>query len=276
MPTAATVDLDFVIIGAMKAGTTSLFDFLAAHPRVCAPTNKEPHYFTRGYRLPAAYYRRLFRSCEPGQLRGEASPTYSWVQRFPDCPARLARDAPDVRIVFVVRDPLERALSQLRHQALVGTRAPDVAAAIANPEIWERSSYRTTIEAYLDHIPRDRFHVTELAALDAPAALGAVLDHLGLDASPLEPLALPAANVSAERTAVPGLVGRVASTPVGAVIRDLVPRDRLRRLKRGLEREIDPDAVAEVTIEDLQREAPERCAEVIAQYDWVRSEFLAH
>lgn len=270
-----TVHLDFAIIGAMKCGTTSLFDFVAAHPDVCAPTNKEPHYFTRGYRLPARYYERLFRGCEAGRLRGEASPTYAWVHRFPECPARLARDAPGVRLVLIVRDPLERALSQLRHQTLVGTRAADPVAAVGNPEIWERSSYRTTIEAYLEHFPRERLLVTDLAMLDRPERLTAFLAFLGLDPAPLEPLALPAVNVSAERRAVPGVVGRLASTPVGAVIRDLVPRERLHRLRRRIERDVDPGTRSEITRDDLRRIAPDRCAAVEAEYAWVRSEFLA-
>lgn len=245
MPTAASISLDFAIIGAMKCGTTSLFDFLAAHPDVCAPANKEPHYFTRGYRLPAAYYRRLFRGCGPGQRRGEASPTYSWVDRFPECPARIARDA------------------------------PDVATAVANPEIWERSSYRTTIEAYLAHFPRTQLHVADLATLDSPTRLGDVLAFLDLDPAPLEPLALPTANVSDERTAVPGVVGRIASSAYGAMIRDLVPRERLRRIKRRVERPVDPGRMPAITIDDLRHHEPERCAAVEEQFAWVRAEFLS-
>ena len=68
MPPTTTDRPHFAIIGAMKCGTTSLFDFLTSHPDVCAPRNKEPHYFTRGYRMPAAYYRRLFRECGDEQI----------------------------------------------------------------------------------------------------------------------------------------------------------------------------------------------------------------
>jgi len=281
MSTAPSNHLGFVIIGAMKCGTTSLFDFLAAHPDVCAPQNKEPHYFTRGYKMPAAYYRRLFRHREEGQLCGEASPTYSWVQRFPETAARIATDAPDVRLIFLIRDPLERVQSQLRHRQLVGNLNPHLETAIRQPELWERSSYQATMNAYLEHFDRNRIHVADLADLTNPDQLADVLAHLGLAAGPLEPLALPESNASADRQAIPGPIGRIASTPVGSIVRDLIPRSLVSRLKRPFER---PTATptgdtaapsAAVTKDELRRYAPDECARVEAEYAAVRRDFLA-
>jgi len=281
MPSAPSNHLGFAIIGAMKCGTTSLFEFLAAHPDVCAPRNKEPHYFTRGYKMPAAYYRHLFKHRRDGQLCGEASPTYSWVQRFPETPARLAHDAPDVRLVFLIRDPLDRVLSQLRHRDLVGTPDRDLVAAVRNAELWERSSYATTLTSYLEHFDQNRIHVADLDDLSDPNQLAAVLAHLGLDAGPLEPLSLPEANASADRQAVPGALGRIASTPIGSVVRDLVPRDVLGRLKRPVRRStlppVHPDQTKTQLVlnkDDLRAHAPDECASVQAQYETVRRDFL--
>lgn len=277
MSTAHSNHLGFAIIGAMKCGTTSLFDLLAAHPGVCAPRNKEPHYFTRGYRMPASYYRRLFRHCTEGQLCGEASPTYSWVQRYPECPGRLAADAPDVRLVFLVRDPLDRVLSHLRHRRLVGALEADAAEAVRFPELWERSLYDTSMTAYLEHFDRNRIHVADLADLGERSSLLAVLDHLGLAADPIEPLTLPIANASIDRSEVPGFVGRVASTPVGSIVRDLLPPDLLDRLKRPFTRSNSTERAADavqITRADLHRYASDECARVEAEYAAVRRKYI--
>lgn len=274
--TAPCSHLDFVVIGAMKAGTTSVFEFLGAHPGVHAPRNKEPHYFTRGYRLPAAYYRSLFRGRRPGQLNGEASPTYSWVRRYPQTPARLAADAPGVRLVYLVRDPIERLLSHHRHHVLLGQVEGGDLESLDDPDLWDRGRYRETLEAFLRHFPRDRIFVADIDDLGRDdRGLRALLDFLGLDA-PSGPLSLPVANASADRAAVPGFVGRVARTPVGSVLRDLVPRERLSGLKRTVARPIPPPAEEEAVLDAaaVRRRFPERCAEVEAEYRWIRETSL--
>ena len=276
---AASAHLDFVVIGAMKAGTTSVFEFLAAHPDVCAPRNKEPHYFTRGYRLPASYYRWLFRHRREGQICGEASPTYSWVRRYPQCPARLAVDAPDVRLVYLVRDPVERLLSHYRHHLLLGQGPGDDDEGIGHRDLWDRSRYRDTIEAYLRHFPRDRLFVADIDVLQRePLRLHGLLDFLGLDPSDAPPI-LPTANVSAGRLAVPGRVGRLARTPVGSVIRDLVPGDALRWAKRQLARGTSGGGTGAVAPVEWDAAAVRSrqlglSAEVDPQYAWVAAEFL--
>lgn len=280
MKSPSSAHLDFAIIGAMKAGTTSLFDFLAAHPRVFAPRNKEPHYFTHGYGLPAAYYRRLFHGRTAGQLCGEASPTYSWVHRFPDTPRRLALDAPDVRIIYVVRDPLERILSHLHHELLLGRQTEqDPTELVRARPMWERSSYRTTVEAYLEHFSRDRMLVVDLRDLrSGDVSLRGLLDFLDLDPEPLAPLALPASNTTTGRRPVPRVLSRLAVTPVGSMLRDLVPRSWMPRLKASFSR--SPSTIDErmgaIDADFLRREVPDRCAAVEDEYRWVRHEFIDH
>ena len=114
--------LDFLIIGAMKAGSTSLFEFLAVQPSVYAPRNKETNYFSMRTHYSSSYYRWLFRGRGEEQLCGEAFTSYSNVSRFPRCPERIANDAPNVRIIYLIRDPIERILSNLRHLGLRGKK----------------------------------------------------------------------------------------------------------------------------------------------------------
>lgn len=274
---APCAHLDFVIIGAMKAGTTSVFDFLSAQPGVHAPRNKEPHYFTHGYRMPSAYYRSLFRGRQAGQLNGEASPTYSWTRGYPLCASRIAADAPGVRVIYLVRDPIERILSHHRHHVLLGQRSSSDLATLGDPALWDRSRYRETIETYLRHIDRERLFVADLEDLQRDErGLRSLLDFLDL-AQPGSAVGLPVANASASRTAVPGVVGRIARTPIGSVLRDVVPAERLQRMKDRVARPASVAATDEGTVVDaeaIRRMFPTLCDEVDAEYAWVGAEFL--
>src|SRR5436190_12136822 len=97
----------FVVIGAMKAGTTSLWHYLRAHPRVYMPRIKELRYFQKGGALSRglAWYEAQFAAAEPGQLAGEASPGYTKYPHQTGVPERMAAVIPDARLVYVVRDP---------------------------------------------------------------------------------------------------------------------------------------------------------------------------
>ncbi len=108
------------IVGAVKSGTTSLYAYLGQHPDVFFPQIKEPHFFTRPKPSPAqrhlitfvrdeSRYRDLYRDAAQYPWRGDASPSYLWC---PEAPERIARVAPDARIIAILRDPIERAYAQ--------------------------------------------------------------------------------------------------------------------------------------------------------------------
>ena len=112
---------DFVIIGVHKGGTTSLYDYLAAHPQVVPAFEKEVHYFDSRYDGDEASYRMSFPNTarmaavarRHGQaITGEASPYYI---SHPHIPARVKAMVPDARLVLVLRDPVDRAISAFHH-----------------------------------------------------------------------------------------------------------------------------------------------------------------
>ncbi len=111
---------DFLIIGGQRCGTATLFDALMAHPRVAAPPRREIHYFDLRYWRGRRWYHNQFRR-EPGQVSGESSPYYLF---HPRVPARVAADLPDVRIIALLRDPIERAWSH--HQLNLATGRDDL------------------------------------------------------------------------------------------------------------------------------------------------------
>src|SRR5688572_5407956 len=121
---------DFLIIGAPKAGTTALHAALNQHPEVLMSAPKEPKYWLCAGAPPPAWcgpgdkhsqqewiwrhsdYERLFEPAVAGQVRGESTPFYLWSR---GAHRRIAEALPDVKLIAVVRDPIDRAYSNWMH-----------------------------------------------------------------------------------------------------------------------------------------------------------------
>jgi Sulfotransferase domain len=105
-----------LIIGAQRSGTTSLFNYLVRHPDARAPLSKEVHYFDLHYSRGERWYRGQFpfdRQLRHGVFSLDASPYYLVHPRVPE---RAARLLPDIKLVAVLRDPVERAFSHYQHE----------------------------------------------------------------------------------------------------------------------------------------------------------------
>ena len=108
---------DFVIIGAQKAGTTSLYNFITHHPSIAPAHQKELHYFSIQYNFGELWYRsnfptnlsRHYKKTKQKLLSGEASPTYHF---YPMVPFRMKDILPDVKLIMILRNPVDRAYSQ--------------------------------------------------------------------------------------------------------------------------------------------------------------------
>ncbi|HVM40035.1 MAG TPA: hypothetical protein VM618_04550, partial [Acidimicrobiia bacterium] len=98
---------DFVIVGSMKSGTTSLFQYLGLHPGVGLPARKELDFFVahRNWRRGEGWYRSQFAPVADGLVTGESSPNYTMRHLFPGVAERMAAVVPDARLLYVVRDP---------------------------------------------------------------------------------------------------------------------------------------------------------------------------
>jgi hypothetical protein len=108
---------NFIIIGAAKSATTTLTTILPRHPDFFISLPKEPKFFGRRYDKGWAWYGRLFKAGRLSKLRGEGSTMYaSPLNSFAQAPALMHRYLPDLKLVYVVRDPLERIVSQWRHR----------------------------------------------------------------------------------------------------------------------------------------------------------------
>ena len=139
------MQVDFMIIGAQKCGTSSLASMLSQHRQICFCKAKEPHFFSRheDWATRLDVYHRLF-SPRPGQLCGEASTSYSFLPEHGPTHERLHEYNPALRLLYLVRDPVERILSQYNHELLRGwTRGPLEVEVLENPTYLDRSRYAT-------------------------------------------------------------------------------------------------------------------------------------
>lgn len=99
---------DFLIIGAQRGGTTSLYHYLSAHPQIGVPLFKEAHFFSWYFQNGMAWYRSLFPLRRAGLVCGEATPYYLF---HPLAPARVAATLPAIKVIALLRNPVDRALS---------------------------------------------------------------------------------------------------------------------------------------------------------------------
>lgn len=102
----------FLGIGTQKGGTSTLYHLLKLHPDIYLPDGKEQHYFTSHYQRGDHWYNEQFSQAKPGQVRGEITPYYLF---HPKAPKRIFRYRPSILTIVLLRDPVERALSQYFH-----------------------------------------------------------------------------------------------------------------------------------------------------------------
>ncbi|MEM8598283.1 MAG: sulfotransferase [Bacteroidota bacterium] len=189
MQNASSIPADayVMIIGAMKAGTSSLFDLLAQHPALCAARAKEPEFFSahQAHRVAAERYESLF-DFDPAHhtVCLEASTGYTKFPEEAGVPQRMKAYGVEPRFIYIVRDPVDRFASQLNYAHLNNYAWGDanlfglLAASV--------SMYHRQLSEFLAVYPdRDRYFVADFDDLKAdPEALcRSVTDWLGLPAA---------------------------------------------------------------------------------------------
>lgn len=180
--------VDFMIIGAQKCGTTSLASQLAAHPQVCFCKEKEPGYFhkTEAWKEGLEQYHSLYQPL-PGQICGEASTFYTFFPEFRETHNRLFEYNPDLKLIYVMRQPVERIISHYAHNFVreIDTRPPDETI-FQNPEYLNRSRYAVQIRPYLRLFGSEnvRLLIFEEYTADQIGTLQRLAEFLGIDPAP--------------------------------------------------------------------------------------------
>lgn len=177
---------DFLIIGAMKAGTSSLFRYLSSHPEIVPSSVKETDFFfsPKQYDRGRSYYEGLFQG--EGDRALEASPNYTKRHLRPGMPEKIHALMPGVKMVYVVRDPVQRLVSHYVHNLDHGRERRTFSEAIREPDsnYILTSRYHFQLEAFLDYFPADQFMILDSARLrdDTEAAVASVCGFFGIPA----------------------------------------------------------------------------------------------
>lgn len=120
---------DFLIIGAQKCGTTSLYEYLTQHPQIVSANQKEVHFFDLNYKLGLDWYRVQWGEVyRPNSLCGEASPYYIF---HPQVPQRVYQHFPQIKLIVLLRNPVDRAISHYYHEVNLGFETLSLEEAIA-------------------------------------------------------------------------------------------------------------------------------------------------
>jgi hypothetical protein len=176
---------NLVVVGGLKCGTTSLHHYLNLHPEVEMSRPKELNFFVAELNWPLGpdWYASHF-SGRPS-VRGESSPHYTNRPRFEGVAERMRSVVADARLVYMVRDPIDRMLSHYLHNVGGGYDDRTLADAFADPEsaYVTRSRYFFQLEPYLEEFGPERIEIVGREELkrDRPATMRRVFAFLGVD-----------------------------------------------------------------------------------------------
>lgn len=200
---------DFLVIGAQRSGTTVLFDALSQHPDVRAASRKEVHYFDLNHGRGVAWYRAFFPLRRRGGVVGEATPYYL---AHPLAADRAAAALPDLRLVAILREPVDRAWSHWRWNTAAGREHLSFAEALRveddrlrgeearllagddasdqphqHVSYLERGRYANQLDRWSERFPAGALVVVRHEDLvgDADRTLTRVHAHLGLSGAPV-------------------------------------------------------------------------------------------
>jgi Sulfotransferase domain len=199
---------DFLVIGAQRGGTTTLYDLLGQHPLVRGSRTKEVHYFDLHHERGQQWYRSNFPFQKPGSegtwITGEASPFYLF---HPLAPERARAEVPSARVLAVLRNPVDRAFSHYQHERAKGREplkfteaireeqartgsgwrralsgAPATDRSLRSYSYLARGRYAEQIRRWLEHFPADQLMIVRSEDLfaDPHQVMAAVFGFLSI------------------------------------------------------------------------------------------------
>ncbi len=145
---------NFLGIGTQRGATTWLFNCLREHPEIFVPDIKEVSFFDVYYEKGISYYESFFQDTKGYKAVGEITPDYLYCRH---CPERIARHLPDVKMIVILRNPVDRAFSAynffFRNEPGLTFRE----AMLREPSLLEKGLYYEQLKRYFAYFRRDAF-----------------------------------------------------------------------------------------------------------------------
>ncbi|MCA9302857.1 MAG: sulfotransferase [Phycisphaerales bacterium] len=242
---------DFVVIGAMKCATSTLHDQLALQPGISMSDPKEPNFFSDGpnFAKGMGWYRSLFESMPIDDLKGESSTHLTKYPVHPDAAVRMHEALPDAKLVYVMRDPIKRIVSQYIHEWSEHTITGDINKAIhEHPRLVAYSAYAMQIAKHTAFYEQPRILPVFFERLMAnpQAEFERICSHIGYQGHPVWQKEEDAKNVSSQRQRRSPVLNAVLDIRAVQILRrSLMPEGLRNRIKSRWTMKEKPELTAE-------------------------------
>jgi hypothetical protein len=222
---------DFIIVGAMKCATSSLHEQLAVQPGIYMSQLKEPNFFSDDdqYAKRWDWYCSHFESAQEHDLCGESSTHYTKLPTYPQTVQRLHHHLPNVKLVYVMRHPVDRLVSQYVHEWTQKVISIEINEAIdQHPELIDYSRYSMQLQPYLQIFGGERVLPVffENLCQSPEAELERICNFLGYDEKPKWDEKIGTRNRSTERMRKSAWRDFLVETPILKEMRQqLIPKE---------------------------------------------------
>lgn len=218
----------FIIIGAMKCATSTVTAYFEDHPNVFMIPEFEPNFFCDSdvYAQGTKWYDDHFASNTSGLLAGEGSNYYAARDMFPDTAQRMADYNPDLKLIYMVRNPMKRIVSSwIQYRTDGGDTIPPTVdrAAIEMPEMFVgQSLYWHNLQPFFDRFPKENIFIgfVEDMSRDPDSFFGDLCGFLGVEPAYVE---RSHQNPSAGKKVPTGLYSAVNKLPLIGLAKRLLP-----------------------------------------------------
>ncbi len=243
---------NFLVIGAARSGTTSLYYNLCEHPQVFMPAKKELNFFTTNWERGLEWYSTFFQPHQEQSAIGEASPGYTF-RRPTEVVQRIAQVVPEAKLIYMLRHPAERTYSHYLHYRYTLQRE--------SRSFWEAieqndtylggSCYYQWIMRYLEHIERKRM-LTLLFddfVVNPKACLQQIFEFLEVDPSFSPQSATKRTNTNYEprNQTLLHLMKRLVRSKARYVLDAVIPTASRPLVRNAIDRSLGRSALPEMT-----------------------------
>jgi Sulfotransferase domain len=220
-------DVTFLMVGCQRCGSTWVYEALKEHPEVFLPAAKQTHFFDLSYENSMDWYLDHFDNLKPiHKAVGEVATSYCLPEAIP----LMAKELPNIKIIMVMRNPIERANSFYRSRAPHEDWKSFDDALNNDPEILSRGQYIDQIEILLNHYTKDQilFLFYDDLQKDERAYISQIYKFLGVD-STFEPSVIGNPIRAAMFPRLRRILRQMGLTPLVNLVNKSFVGDMLRR-----------------------------------------------
>lgn len=245
--------VNFILIGSQKSGTSSLSKLLAEHPEICFSSIKEPGFFKLdNYLEKFDWYNSLFHPTTSTKIFGEGSTHYTMRPIFNKVADRIFQYNPEMKFIYIMRDPVERILSEYSHNLTKNlTIYPDFETEIKKVSSYcYYGKYYYQLKPYLDLFPKNNFLLLSFEEFIAnqQACFSKVCQFLNVSDLPIKTQAY--ANASEGKIDVAKSFGGFRKSFLFKILHPITPRFLVRKIKHTVAKPV----IKPIFKEDLKKE----------------------